>query len=95
MDLADRDALLQQLNIAMNKVCDEVDNIKEKASSSSNPYMKHYLKETKDEKREVNNIIGYLEESLKSTDNDLIKKKIRLAIKQVKSTINKKSNINV
>ena len=44
MDLADRDALLQQLNIAMNKVCDEVDNIKEKASSSSNPYMKHYLK---------------------------------------------------
>jgi len=41
MDLADRDALLQQLNIAMNKVCDEADDIKEKASSSSNPYMKY------------------------------------------------------
>ena len=81
MDLADRDALLQQLNIAMNKVCDEVDDIKEKASSSSNPYMKRYLKETKDEKREVNNIIGYLEESLKSTDNDLIKKKNKTGYK--------------
>jgi len=48
-----------------------------------------------DEKKEVKNIIGYLEESLKSTDDDLIKKKIRLAIKQVNSTINKKSNNNV
>jgi hypothetical protein len=57
--------------------------------------MKHSLKETDDEQKEVNNIVTYLEESLKSTDNEQIKKKIRLAIKQVKSTINKKSNINV
>jgi hypothetical protein len=95
MSLAERDALLQQLNIAMNKVCDEVDNIKEKASSSRNSYMKHLLEEIGDEEKEVNNIVTYLEESLKSTDNEQIKKKIRLAIKQVKSTINKKSNINV
>ena len=86
MSLAERDALLQQLNIAMNKVCDEVDNIKEKASSSRNSYMKHSLEEIGDEEKEVKNIIDYLEQ---------IKKKIRLAIKQVKSTINKKSNNNV
>jgi hypothetical protein len=95
MSLAERDALLHQLNIAMNKVCNEVDNIKQKASLSRNPHMKHSLKETDDEQKEVNNIVTYLEESLKSTDNEQIKKKIRLAIKQVKSTINKKSNINV
>jgi hypothetical protein len=79
----------------MNKVCDEVDNIKEKASSSRNSYMKHSLEEIGDEEKEVKNIIDYLEESLNSTDNEQIGKKIRLAIKQVKSSINKKSNNNV
>ena len=95
MSLAERDALLQQLNIAMNKVCDEVDNIKEKASSPRNSYMKHSLEEIGDEEKEVKNIIDYLEESLNSTDNEQIGKKIRLVIKQLKSSINKKSNNNV
>jgi hypothetical protein len=57
--------------------------------------MKHSLEEIGDEEKEVKNIIDYLEESLNSTDNEQIGKKIRLAIKQVKSSINKKSNNNV
>ena len=95
MSLAERDELIQKLNNALNMVCEEVENVKKRVNKTENPHMKNILPESENEQGAIDNLLSYLEESLQSTDNKQIKKKIKLAMKQVSSTIKKKSSDSV
>tara|TARA_Y100000591_G_C21467895_1_gene514161 strand:- start:211 stop:498 length:288 start_codon:yes stop_codon:yes gene_type:complete len=95
MSLGERDEIIQKLNAAFNVVCDEVDTVKRKLKESGNPYIKEKLDETENISDAINDLKSYLEESLDSTDNKQVKKKIKLAIKQLDSSIKKKSSDSV
>jgi hypothetical protein len=95
MSLAERDELIQKLNNALNMVCEEVENVKKRVNNTENPHMKNILPESENEQGAIDNLLSYLEESLQSTDNKQVKKKIKLAMKQVSSTIKKKSSDSV
>lgn len=95
MSLAERDELIQKLNNALNMVCEEVENVKKRINKTENPHMKNILPESENEQGAIDNLLSYLEESLQSTDNKQVKKKIKLAMKQVSSTIKKKSSDSV
>jgi hypothetical protein len=95
MSLAERDELIQKLNNALNMVCEEVENVKKRVNKTENPHMKNILPESENEQGAIDNLLSYLEESLQSTDNKQVKKKIKLAMKQVSSTIKKKSSDSV
>jgi hypothetical protein len=95
MSLAERDELIQKLNNALNMVCEEVENVKKRVNKTENPHMKNILPESENEQGAIDNLLSYLEESLQSTDDKQVKKKIKLAMKQVSSTIKKKSSDSV
>ncbi len=95
MSLAERDELIQKLNSALNMVCEEVENVKKRVNKTENPHMKNILPESENEQGAIDNLLSYLEESLQSTDDKQVKKKIKLAMKQVSSTIKKKSSDSV
>tara|TARA_Y100000591_G_C21598556_1_gene576844 strand:+ start:158 stop:445 length:288 start_codon:yes stop_codon:yes gene_type:complete len=95
MSLAERDELIQKLNNALNMVCEEVENVKKRVNNTENPHMKNILPESENEQGAIDNLLSYLEESLQSTDDKQVKKKIKLAMKQVSSTIKKKSSDSV
>ena len=95
MSLAERDELIQKLNNALNMVCEEVENVKKRINKTENPHMKNILPESENEQGAIDNLLSYLEESLQSTDDKQVKKKIKLAMKQVSSTIKKKSSDSV
>ena len=95
MSLAERDELIQKLNNALNMVCEEVENVKKRVNKTENPHMKNILPESENEQGAIDNLLSYLEESLQITDDKQVKKKIKLAMKQVSSTIKKKSSDSV
>ncbi len=95
MSLAERDELIQKLNNALNMVCEEVENVKKRVNKTENPHMKNILPESENEQGAIDNLLSYLEESLESTGDEQVKKKIKLAMKQVSSTIKKKSSDSV
>jgi len=95
MSLAERDELIQKLNNALNMVCEEVENVKKRVNKTENPHMKNILPESENEQGAIDNLLSYLEESLQSTDDKQVKKKIKLAMKQVSSTIKKKYSDSV
>ena len=95
MSLAERDELIQKLNNALNMVCEEVENVKKRVNKTENPHMKNILPESENEQGAIDNLLSYLEESLQSTDDKQVKRKIKLAMKQVSSTIKKKSSDSV
>ena len=95
MSLAERDELIQKLNNALNMVCEEVENVKKRVNKTENPHMKNILPESENEQVAIDDLLSYLEESLESTGDEQVKKKIKLAMKQVSSTIKKKSSDSV
>ena len=95
MSLGERDEIIQKLNTAFSMVCDEIDTVKRKLIDSGNPYIKEKLDESENISDAVHDLKSYLEESLNSTDNEQVKKKIKLAIKQLDSSIKKKSSNSV
>ena len=70
-------------------------SVKKRVIKTENPHMKGILPESENEQGAIDDLLSYLEESLKSTDDKQVKKKIKLAMKQVSSTIKKKSSDSV
>ena len=95
MSLAERDELIQKLNSALNMVCEEVESVKKRVIKTENPHMKGILPESENQQAAIDDLLSYLEESLESTGDQQVKKKIKLAMKQVSSTIKKKSSDSV
>lgn len=95
-EVAERDKLLDLASETITKLNKRVDEIGEKIHNNDNSSNNQSLKQLYDNycKRgdckdidHVNNLLKYLEDSLKATKNEEVKSKIRNAIQQVKSTL--------
>ena len=95
MSLVERDVLMRQLNNALDMINDEVENVHKKVQQTENQHMKHILPVSGNTQNAVDQIKRYLEESLNSTDDLQVKKKIKLAIKQMDHSLNKKSSNSI